>query len=156
MSIAIALVLTAVVFGFVAYPFFRQKVKTAAVAGDDKFRELHSKRDTTYSMLKELEFDYQSGILTEEDYRELEARYKRKAISILKDADELEKGSQVVDDIEAQVLHLRRQKKTGNGGGGAGINAVKTRQGQAKFCSQCGTASKENDLFCSSCGAKLK
>jgi len=156
MSIFWALVLTALVFAFVAYPLFRQKARSAAVAGDEKFRELHSKRDTAYSMLKELEFDYQSGILTEEDYRELEARYKKKAISILKDADELEKGNEVEGDIEAQVQRLRRGKNSQSVVDDVEREVLKVRRTQGKFCSQCGTASQENDRFCSKCGAKLK
>ena len=96
---------------------------------------MRSKRDTTYSMLKELEFDVQSGILTDEDYRDLEARYKRRAISILRDIDDLEKETDVEDEIERQVLELR--------------------QGKGRFCPQCGARYHESDRFCSRCGAGL-
>src|SRR3989337_4352917 len=108
MIIFVAVLLTVLSLVFVAYPLFKQKWSPAAPDEDDKFRELHSRRDTTYSMLKELEFDFQSGVLTEEDYRDLEARYKRKAISILKDADNLEKGIDTEGDIEEQGQKLRR------------------------------------------------
>jgi hypothetical protein len=107
-------------------------------------------------MLKELEFDYQSGILTEEDYRELEARYKKKAISILKDADALEKGNES-DDIEVEVRKLRRAGARPGVAGDAVEEAVsKVRQTKGKFCPQCGTAAKPDDRFCAGCGAKLK
>ncbi len=92
MTVFVAVVLTALTFGFVTYPFFRQRLRSADSGEDEKLQELRSERDTTYSMLKELEFDFQSGILTEEDYRDLEARYKRKAISTLRDIDDLAKG----------------------------------------------------------------
>src|SRR4030066_1465625 len=105
----VVVVLTLLSLIFIAYPLFKQKWSLASPDEDDKFRELHSRRDTTYSMLKELEFDFQSGILTEEDYRDLEARYKRKAISILKDADILEKGAGVGGAIEERVQRLRRR-----------------------------------------------
>src|SRR3989304_2132973 len=108
----VAVVLTLLSLVFIAYPLFKKRWSLAAPDEDEKFRELHSRRDTTYSMLKELEFDFQSGILTEEDYRDLEARYKRKAISILKDADDLEKGAGAADDIEEQVQKLRRVKSS--------------------------------------------
>ena len=162
MTILVAFVLTAISFGFIAYPLFKQKAASPALNGDDKYRELHSKRDTTYSMLKELEFDFQSGILTEEDYKELELRYKRKAISILKDADELEKDADAEGDIEAQVKKLRRAKSN-NLEGEVEQEVLKLRrsaEGQrparGNFCSQCGAASKESDRFCASCGTKLK
>lgn len=174
MTIFVAVVLTALSLVFIAYPLFKQKRSIAAPNEDERFRELHSRRDTTYSMLKELEFDFQSGILTEEDYRDLEARYKRKAISILKDADDLEKGSEAEGDIDEQVQKLRRVKSNNldreveeevlklRRAKGSNINmeveeeVLKLRQGKGKFCSQCGTKSQEDDRFCSSCGVKLR
>jgi hypothetical protein len=86
-------------------------------------------------MLKELEFDFQSGILTEEDYRNLEARYKRKAISTLRGIDDLAKGTNVEEEIERQVRELR--------------------QSQGRFCPQCGAKYPEGDRFCSRCGVSL-
>ncbi len=136
MTILVAVVLTVLTFTFIAYPFFRQRSRSVGSVEDEKLQELHSKRDTTYSMLKELEFDFQSGILTEEDYRDLEARYKRKAISTLRDIDDLEKGTEVEEEIEKQVLQLRRSK--------------------GRFCPQCGTRCQEVDRFCSRCGASLR
>ena len=174
MTIFVAFLLSVLSFVFIAYPLFKQKWSVAAPDEDEKFRELHSRRDTTYSMLKELEFDFQSGILTEEDYRDLEARYKRKAISILKDADDLEKGAEVgrevtepeqkvrpvkssnLDrEVEEEVLKLRRAKNN-NLDREVEEEVIMVRQGQGKFCSQCGTKTQEDDRFCASCGTKLK
>ncbi len=70
------------------------------------------------------------------DYRELEKRYRQKAVSILKESDKLEKGTDVDEEIEKQVAELRKRK--------------------GRFCSQCGTEYQEGDRFCSRCGAKLK
>ncbi|MEE8413022.1 MAG: zinc-ribbon domain-containing protein [Dehalococcoidales bacterium] len=150
MTIFIALLLTVLTFSFIAYPLFRRRLVSAVSPDDEKYRELSSKRGTTYSMLKELEFDYQSGILTEEDYKDLEVRYKKKAIAILKDADGLEKGTEVGEEIEKQVQALRRgkssQSKTDRQPGGAS---------ERTFCTQCGSRAQENDKFCASCGAGL-
>ena len=155
MTIFVVVLLTVLSLIFIAYPLFKQKWSVAASNEDEKFRELHSRRDTTYSMLKELEFDFQSGILTEEDYRDLEARYKRKAISILKDADDLEKGTETAGDIEEQVQKLRRAKSN-NLDKEVEEEVLKLRRSQGKFCPQCGTKSQDDDRFCASCGAKLR
>ena len=135
MTVLVAVVLAVLTFVFITSPFFKQRLYSGDTVEDEKLQELHSKRDTTYSMLKELEFDFQSGILTEEDYRDLETRYKRKAISILRDVDDLEKGTNVEDEIEKQVRELRRSK--------------------GRFCPQCGVRYQEGDRFCSRCGASL-
>lgn len=134
MTVFVALVLTVLTFAFIAYPLFKQRSRSVNVAENEKLQELYSMRDTTYAMLKELEFDFQSGLLTEEDYWELEARYKKKAVSVLKGIDDLEKGSEVEEEIEKQVLELR---------------------GKKRFCPRCGTRCQEGDRFCSSCGTKL-
>lgn len=136
MTIFVALVLAVLTFAFITYPFFRQRSRSVDSVENEKLQELYSKRDTTYSMLKELEFDFQSGILTEEDYRELDAGYKRKAISTLRAIDDLEKSTEVEEEIEKQVLELRRSK--------------------GRFCPQCGTGCQEVDRFCSHCGASLR
>ena len=135
MTIFIGMVLTILSFAFITYPLLKQKTRPADSAEDEGLRELQSRRDTTYSMLKELEFDYQSGILTEEDYHDLETRYKDKAISILKDIDNSGAVDEVEDEIEKQVKKLRR--------------------GKGRFCPQCGVAAPKDDRFCSQCGAKL-
>ena len=135
MTVFVALILVVLTFAFVVYPLFKRRLPSANSVGDEKLQELHSKRDTTYSMLKELEFDFHSGTLTEEDYRDLEARYKRKAISILRETDDLGKGTNVEEEIEKQLLELRR--------------------GKGRFCPQCGAKCQEGDRFCSRCGASL-
>ena len=154
MTVFVALVLTMLTFGFVAYPLFKQRSRSVDAVEDEKLRELHSRRDTTCSMLKELEFDFQSGILTEEDYHDLEIRYKRKAISILRDTDTLEKNTDVEEEIEKQVLGLR-QGKSSTVDEKVGKEILKLRRSKGWFCPQCGARCQEDDHFCSRCGTSL-
>lgn len=166
MTVFIAILLTAAAFAVIIYPFFRQRLRPVDSSEDENLQELHSKRDTAYSMLKELEFDYQSGILTEEDYQDLEARYKRKAISILRDVDGLENGAGE-DEIEKQVLRQRRKGRLRAGAiadlrkGTEAEDEIEKqvrelRRGKGRFCSQCGVRYQDDDRFCSSCGANLR
>lgn len=135
MSVFAAVVLAVLTFAFITYPLFKQRSPQEDSAKDERLLELNSRRDTTYSMLKELEFDFQSGILTEEDYHELETRYKKKAIAILRGIDELKEGTNVEDEIEKRVLALRQTK--------------------GRLCPQCKTKCQADDRFCASCGANL-
>ncbi len=154
MTVFIAVVLAVLTFAFIIYPLFWRRLPQEGLAEDEKLQELRSKRDTTYSMLKEMEFDLQSGILTGEDYRDLEARYKRKAISILRGIDDLKAGTNVEEEIEKRVLELR-QKKSSNVDEKLEKEILKLRRGKGRFCSQCGTSYQEGDRFCSSCGTNL-
>ena len=153
MIIFFAISLTVLTFAFITYPLFRQRLHPEDTTEDEERQELRSKRDTTYSMLKELEFDFQSGILSEDDYQDLETRYKRKAVSILRDMDDLEKGTAMDDEIEKLVLEMRR---------GKGVDVEKEneitepRQTEERFCPQCGERYQEGARFCSHCGTRLR
>ncbi len=143
MTPVVAFVLAVAAFAFVAYPLFRRKRYVAPRPEDERLHELRSRQETTYSMLKELEFDRQAGVLTDDDYRQLEERYKQKAVSILKDMDGVASGkrerkpvAQGKDDIEERVLAMRK--------------------GKGRFCAECGAGIVEGDRFCSGCGASVK
>ena len=149
MITGVTLVLVIVTFAFIALPFFRQKrhALPSASPKDTRLEVLNSQRNTTYSMLKELEFDYESGILTEEDYHDLQSRYRDKAITILKGIDGVAAaddvpgkntdGDTLIDDeIEKMVADLRR--------------------GNVKTCPRCQTKIREGGRFCHSCGAPLE
>ena len=55
--------------------------------------DLYMQREGTYATLKDLDFDYETGKLIEQDYRELRARYSGEAARILLRIDELEGAS---------------------------------------------------------------
>ena len=135
MTIFVALVLTGLNFAFIVYPLFKRRSSSANSVGNEKLQELYSKQDATYAMPKKIEFDFQPGILTEEDYRERETRYKRKAISINKEIDGLEKTTELERKIERRILELRRS--------------------EGRFCHQCGVRYQESARFCSRCGTSL-
>ena len=135
MTILFALLLTVLVFAFVSYPLLKRRSYSGDPADTDELGELYSKRDTTYSMIKELEFDLQSGTLNEADHEDLSEKYKTKAVSLLRDIDNVEQGSDVEMEIEKQILELRR--------------------GKGRFCSQCVVKVQGSDRFCSQCGTSL-
>lgn len=120
-------------------PFFKRNssaVKDSEYGGDalslgERLSELESRREALYGAIKELEFDYRMGKLSEADYEELDASYKLEAISLLKEIDALKglagsvsledaieeevrrsrsAGAEKMDDIEREILQLREKK----------------------------------------------
>jgi ribosomal protein L40E len=139
MIILTTVLLAVFTFTAIAYPFLRRQEVSASLGVSQNFKELHFKRDHTYAMLKELDFDFQSGTLSEEDYKILGARYQSKAISILKEIDGLQEEKppqdEMEDSIEKQVSRLRQSK--------------------GSFCPQCGAKRPPEARFCTECGTRL-
>jgi ribosomal protein L40E len=139
MIILATVLLVVATFAAVAYPFLRRQEVSTSLGASQNFKELHFKRDHTYAMIKELEFDFQSGTLSEEDYKKLGARYQSKAISILKEIDGLQEEKPLQDEIEASI-----EKQVS-----------RLRQSKGNFCPQCGAKRPPEARFCTECGTRL-
>lgn len=168
MVIAAVLILTVLSFWAIARPFFRN--------GDNSERSwLYEFEDSTVrsgsvpSMVKQLETDYKTGILSEEDYRsrrnELQSaaagglELKTEGASGLDEVIEnriagLRSGGKVAadDEIEEKIRQLRRNPAPA---GRQSASTGGTRQAKGRFCSQCGTRLQSGDRFCARCGKQL-
>ncbi len=112
---------------FVGYPVFKgQGYRGKGQEENERLGGLIHKKELAYTAIKDLEFDYKTGKLSEEDYKELKNKYETEALLILKEIDEFGK------------------KKT-----------VKEADENAIFCSKCGAKLKIGDNFCFKCGTKL-
>lgn len=129
MVILIEIVLLAGTVLFVGYPLFSKRYQ-APLKGDmrvNDYQRLLSRRDMIYSAIKDLEFDYKTGKLSEEDYEELKSQYESEAVEILEKIDKSGKGK-------------------------AGVNVGEKKR---LLCPECNSTYSKNDKFCSKCGSKL-
>lgn len=159
MILFLSALITLAVFAFLAYPLLRPKPELNS-EGDILREGLLLKRDSVYSAIKELEFDYETGSLSEKDLKDLEEKYKEKAVTILKELDEWDKGKPAEDEIEKQVKALRgiRPKSTPvEEEIEKEVRALRKVKGEPKgpFCPHCGARILEADRFCSKCGTNL-
>lgn len=76
---------------FILWPLLRKGEGPRGILPipQDKRDELNEEKRATYRALKELEFDYQAGHLSPDDYAELSARYEGQAARALKELDAL-------------------------------------------------------------------
>jgi hypothetical protein len=151
-AILVGIALTVGVAAYVARPLFEQpsngtqKKDTSAVTQ----AQLTTRRDAIYAIIRELDADYQTGKINEEDYQAQRERYVAEGVSILRQLDALpgeESLAELDAKIEAQVLALRRVQSPPADNG---------QQSAARFCTQCGNAANPEHRFCARCGAPLK
>ncbi len=81
---------------YVAWPLLFGRTRAESFLGEEPsepvLQRLLFQRDTVYAAMKELEFDLAMGNLSQEDYQQLQDRYKRKAVAILKRIDDARSG----------------------------------------------------------------
>lgn len=143
-SIVAFIVILGAVLAYVGYPLFKKdNLQGAALVNvDPKTESLLSQKESSILAIKELDFDRQIGNLSEEDYRELVDKYRKRAITLIKDLDTVEKGDDLSQLIDRQVAELRHRR-----------SPTDTEKGPA--CPKCGYLSHSAALFCSQCGCPL-
>lgn len=78
------------VLAFIGYPLFASPAgRVETIREGDEHQNLLYARETAYLALKDLEFDYKTGKLDEDDYKQLKRRYEGEAVAILKRIDPL-------------------------------------------------------------------
>ncbi len=108
---------------------------------NDALQQLEAGKEVTISTLKELEFDFNLGKISKEDYEDLNEQYTRDAVGYIKEIDDLKKNPEkklnedFESELEQEVLSLRKSP--------------------GSFCTQCGDPISPDDRFCSNCGEKL-
>lgn len=104
--------------------------------------------------LKEIEFDRETGKLSDADYELLKAKYTAAAVEALREED-----GAVSNDIEAliadKVRSLRSVSATISFDTASLVSTEPTTPGSAPACGACGPRPEPDAIFCSSCGRRL-
>jgi hypothetical protein len=93
MTIVVAVLvvlLVVVVVAIVSAPLRRRNASVSEGAGSDRRDELEAAREAKYRELRDLELDYRTGKLSDEDFAALDRGLRAEAIVILHQLDELE------------------------------------------------------------------
>lgn len=103
--------------------------------------DLIGQRDAAYGGIKELDFEYELGNLSESDHRRLRQRYRSDAAATLRRLDAALRGaSQAPADGRAAS---------------AGVTPASSPQAGLS-CPSCGKPTGAGDRYCWSCGARLE
>lgn len=120
---------------FVAYPLFQRRQPKVSFDDNHRAGELEARKAEIYAAIKDIDFDFQMGKLSPEDYDQLRSQYKAEAVTLLKRIDQ---------------MHGKRQGRRG-----LGRHGDTGRPSSAKFCQRCGQPLEPGDRFCSACGVKV-
>jgi double zinc ribbon protein len=118
---------------FVLYPLFFAPARAARVHPVVPRRR--SEGDDAVAALREIEFDRETGKLSEADYMELKGRYTKQAIEAMRLQSASGSRDQPDDEIEAAVRAYRAQHAT---------------------CPTCGPRPESDAVYCSNCGRYLR
>ena len=131
-----------------------------------------TRRGVALLALKEIEFDRETGKLSQRDYELLKSRYSAEALEALGADEGAPEPSTRAADVESLIAGRARLLRAARAAGGPAPVSCRScgprpepgatycsRCGQplnpAACCSSCGAALPEDSLFCATCGRKV-
>ncbi len=146
-----AVALALAVLSLVLQPLLRPR--PSADQGHEPLDPEETPKGIALAALKEIEFDRETGKLSDADYELLKTRYTAEAVAALRD----ERGP-VSDDIEAlifaRVLSIRSASATTPPDTSPVIPSDASRP--HPVCDACGPRPEPEAVFCSTCGVRLR
>jgi hypothetical protein len=86
-----------------------QPGKAPLLVEDDKLAELLGRKDAALQAIKDLEFDYRVGKVSQEDYQRIDQRLRRQAIVLIQQIEKLAPASASLDqELESIIAHYRQ------------------------------------------------
>ena len=155
--ILVAIIVVGIIV-FIAYPLFTVAREDAAET-PGALDGLIAQRDSAYDAIRDLDFDFQMGKLSQSDYTALREKYRARAALALQQIDALG-GNGAGKKIEEQVAQLRAEKRAAPAADDAierevaRLRASKST-GSPLRCGNCGTPYHAGDAFCAKCGNRL-
>lgn len=156
-SILLSVALLVVVGTFIARPVLLRQLTPTAKPQTPR-QALLAQKEALLEQIRTLEFDYETGKVTEADYQAERQSLVVQAAEALQGLDQLNASSTVDDEIESAIASLRQtttEPKAIEPVPPEATTAPKATK-QAKFCHQCGEKRDTNDKFCAYCGTSFR
>lgn len=158
MFVKVMLALLAV--GLVAYPLLAPPREDEEERDPpEDLEELHRRKESTYAAIKELEFDFRTGKLSEEDFHALDARYRMDALELI----------DAIEAFEGEGPTAARSRASDDPAGGGALSLIHEwardvphepvadvdMDGDEWLCRECGSSVSTGHRFCASCGSEV-
>jgi rRNA maturation endonuclease Nob1 len=141
--------IVAALVGLAALYFVLQPLLASRVPKPAVFEPLdpeETEKGVALAALKEIEFDRETGKLSDADYEFLKAKYTGQALEALR----AEKTAAEVSDVEALIAARVRSLRSA-----ATSTPPTSTSDTARSCPACGPRPEPDALFCSTCGGRL-
>ena len=115
---------------------------TVVTRPDEPLEPEETPKGVALTALKEIEFDRETGKLSDADYAELKQRYTEAAVQALR----AETARSAATDLEAMIAGRVRALRA----------ADAPTSSDAPTCPTCGPRPEPDAVFCSSCGLRLR
>lgn len=159
-TILIAGAISAVAIAYVVRPLLTPG-PASLVLEDDKLSDLVRRKDAALRAIKDLEFDYQVGKVSDEDYQRVNQRLRHQAIVLIQQVDKLAPASSTLDDqLEAAIAAMRKTQTPPPESvqpAPAQTPAAQPANGShpARYCTNCGQLLEPSHKFCAHCGTPV-
>lgn len=164
-ELLVALAISFLAILIVAWPLLKKEVPPAPV-DDDRLLELLHRKEQVLQAIKDLEFDYRVGKLSEEDYRLYDRQLRRQAIGLLMQIEKIAPESARLDaSLEKEIWQRRRVPDKaslpvdGKQADMTFLFSTSTAEEQAppqRYCTQCGHPLEPTHKFCAMCGTPVE
>ena len=164
-AVAVAIALAALLLSLA--PLWRETDEAATLEPVSRRDRLQARKTSLYTSIKDLDFDFQTGKLSTDDYDTVRQGLLNEAALVVKDLEDAGKGD-AVDAMLERELGARRRSVAGAVASGPVCAACGTQARlAARFCKKCGhdlaatacaSCGKPLDddaTFCAACGAKV-
>ncbi|MDH5590378.1 MAG: zinc ribbon domain-containing protein [Gemmatimonadota bacterium] len=133
-----AVLVTAMVVFFILQPVVKG-LQASLAREDDELTDTEARKRVALLALRDVEFDFLSGKLDEEDYRNLKGEFTAEALAALEAHEAALDGTATEgdEDLEAEIALARESLRGG------------------VPCGECGYGNAPGSRFCSSCGSGL-
>ncbi len=146
LTLLVAILLSATALAFVLWPLLRREPPPMLLE-NDRLTELLGRKDAVLQAIKDLEFDYQVGKVSEEDFHRFNQELRRQAIRLIQQIEhEAPQVASLDERLEAEIARLRRTRADGD------TPASSPPPPSTRYCTHCGQPLEASHRFCSHCG----
>ena len=111
MVLVATLLIISATMAVILWPLFRARPApdTGQSWERDRLDSLLSRRDSAYDAIRDLDFEYRLGNLSEADYLELRERYRERAAGVLRRLERLDSSSPA-SEVEGQPVEIEHER----------------------------------------------